>query len=586
MSDVLFLILRRMRAPLIVLISLYAVTVFGLALTPGVRADGTREYMSLFHAFYVVSYTATTIGFGEIPNAFSDAQRMWMILTIHLTVIGWTYTLGSIFALVSDMTFRTAVARSMFTWRVRHVGSRFFIVCGYGQSSAQIARALDRLGYRIVTIEQRPERAAKLVIEDVSQPLIALCADARFPDVLRDAGIDRPECAGLLAMTSRDDVNQTIAIGARTLRSDLQIIARVKDATAQQNLLALGGIQVVNPFETFATNLALDLDAPDVLRLEEWLTDSPDAHCPNRLGIPAGPWVIVGFGRFGRAIARVLDARHIPWRAVDHRGAGAIDDEQHQLVVDDDTDRALGGADIAHAAVVVAGTDNDAANLAITTLARRVSPKIYVVIRQNHVADSVLIHAARANMRFVQADIMVHECLQLIKVPLLATFLRRVATEGSHMAAAVIESIQQSLGRGAPRVWTFHCDVMQPGMFSAFFQSGGCPLPLRLLQRDPYVADEPLACLPLMLARGSDLTLLPAAETTLLPGDRILFVGDDRAERLQRRYIRDVTAVEYARSGVEPPRSWLFRVLRARRERAAQQRESQGGKPDQSASQH
>ncbi len=42
---------------------------------PRVRADGTREYMSLFHAFYVVSYTATTIGFGEIPNAFSDAQR-------------------------------------------------------------------------------------------------------------------------------------------------------------------------------------------------------------------------------------------------------------------------------------------------------------------------------------------------------------------------------------------------------------------------------------------------------------------------------------------------------------------------------
>jgi len=154
------------------------------------------------------------------------------------------------------------------------------------------------------------------------------------------------------------------------------------------------------------------------------------------------------------------------------------------------------------------------------------------------------------------------------------------------MAAAVIESIQQSLGRGAPRVWTFHCDVMQPGMFSAFFQSGGCPLPLRLLQRDPYVADEPLACLPLMLARGSDLTLLPAAETTLLPGDRILFVGDDRAERLQRRYIRDVTAVEYARSGVEPPRSWLFRVLRARRERTAQQRASRGGEPDQSASQH
>lgn len=161
-------------------------------------------------------------------------------------------------------------------------------------------------------------------------------------------------------------------------------------------------------------------------------------------------------------------------------------------------------------------------------------------------------------------------------VPLLATFLRRVAVEGSHAAAAVIESIQRSLGRGAPRVWTFHCDVMQPGMFAAFFQSGGCPLQLSLLQLDPFVADESLACLPLMLARGSDLVLLPATDTTLMPGDRILFVGDERAERLQRRYMRDVTAVEYARSGVEPPRTWLFRVLRARRERVAQSRMQAG----------
>ena len=128
MGDVLFLILRRMRAPLILLIALYAIAVFGLALTPGVRSDGTPERMTLFHAFYVVSYTATTIGFGEIPNAFTDAQRKWMIVVIHLTVIGWTYTLGSIFTLVSDTTFRAAVSRSMFAWRVRGIGQPFFIV--------------------------------------------------------------------------------------------------------------------------------------------------------------------------------------------------------------------------------------------------------------------------------------------------------------------------------------------------------------------------------------------------------------------------------------------------------------------------
>jgi len=41
----------------------------------------------LFDAFYVMSYTATTIGFGEIPYPFSYAQRLWMTFSIYMTVI-------------------------------------------------------------------------------------------------------------------------------------------------------------------------------------------------------------------------------------------------------------------------------------------------------------------------------------------------------------------------------------------------------------------------------------------------------------------------------------------------------------------
>jgi len=561
-SDVLLLILRRMRAPLIVLILVYAISVFGLALMPGATPDGVPARLSIFHSFYIVSYTATTIGFGEIPYPFSEAQRLWMILTIYLSVVGWTYTLGSIFRLTSDVTFRAAVARSMFAWRVRTIGQKFFILCGYGQSAKQLAMALDAMGFRVVVIESRPDRAASLEIEDLSMPAHVICADARFPDVLRDAGIYRAECCGLLALTSDDGANQTIAIGARTLQPNLLVIARAKSELAQSNLSSFGGVEVINPFETLATNIALDLDAPDVLRLEEWLTGSPGSECPNRLGLPTGPWVIVGYGRFGRAIGKVLDDRGIEWRAVDHH---AIENPpSRRLVVDDDTEQALGDADIRNAAVVVAGTDNDATNLAITTLARRANPAIFVVIRQNHVADSILIRAARADLRFVQADIMVHECLQLITVPLLRTFLRRVAEEGARSATSMLETIQQSLGTRAPRAWTFHCDVMQPGMFAAFFQSNGEAFQISHLQTDPVTNGEPLACLPLMLVRHSVVGLLPESSTPLQPGDHVLFVGSERALHLQQRFLADASAVHFVRDGIEVPRSWLFRYLKQR----------------------
>jgi len=62
--------------------------------------------MSFFHAFYFVSYTATTIGFGELPNAFSDAQRMWVTVSIYLSVVGWSYSIISLLALVQEKGFQ------------------------------------------------------------------------------------------------------------------------------------------------------------------------------------------------------------------------------------------------------------------------------------------------------------------------------------------------------------------------------------------------------------------------------------------------------------------------------------------------
>ncbi len=67
-----FLVLRRMRAPIIVLTVIYGIAVIGLTLVPGVDAEGRpAPPLSFFHAFYFISYTATTIGFGETVSRLS-----------------------------------------------------------------------------------------------------------------------------------------------------------------------------------------------------------------------------------------------------------------------------------------------------------------------------------------------------------------------------------------------------------------------------------------------------------------------------------------------------------------------------------
>ena len=158
-SATIFLILRRMRAPLIVLIVIFAVSVLGLTLIPGEDAEGRPCEMGFFDAFYVMSYTATTIGFGEIPYPFTYNQRMWVTISIYLTVIGWAYAIGSLLALLQDRAFRQALALQHFTRKVARL--RRAVRAGRRlRARGGAARALDR---RAGPPVRRPGRSAERI---------------------------------------------------------------------------------------------------------------------------------------------------------------------------------------------------------------------------------------------------------------------------------------------------------------------------------------------------------------------------------------------------------------------------------------
>src|SRR5687768_9083977 len=147
-SATIFLILRRMRAPLIVLIVIFSVSVLGLTVIPAQDAEGKPWQMGFFDAFYVMSYTATTIGFGEIPYPFTYNQRMWVTISIYLTVIGWAYAIGSLLTLVQDRAFRQALALQHFTRKVARLREPFVLIAGYGRTGELLGHSIDALGRR------------------------------------------------------------------------------------------------------------------------------------------------------------------------------------------------------------------------------------------------------------------------------------------------------------------------------------------------------------------------------------------------------------------------------------------------------
>src|SRR5574343_937982 len=303
MNSTFFLVLRRMRAPIIVLIVIYAVSIFGLTLVPGVDAEGkVAAPMSFFHAFYFISYTATTIGFGEIPTAFSDAQRLWVTFCIYLTVVGWSYSVLTLIALLQDKGFQNTLTTNRFARRVRQINEPFYIVCGCGETGSLICKTFDRIGHAFVVVEKDELRVEELDLLDFKTDTPAMAGDARLPENLNMAGLRHKHCRGVLAITNDEQTNLAVAIGVRLLNPDIPVIARAEQKSVAANMASFGTDHIINPYERFADSLALAVAAPQRFRLIELLTSLPETPLAEPHQPPHGHWILCGYGRFGHLL--------------------------------------------------------------------------------------------------------------------------------------------------------------------------------------------------------------------------------------------------------------------------------------------
>ena len=559
MNEVLFVILRRLRQPLIVLIIAYAVSAWGLVLIPGLDSEGNVITLSFFHALYFISYTATTIGFGEIPYEFTDAQRAWTIVCIYTCVVSWAYALGSIFHLTQDQTFRDAFARRRFALRVAALQEPFVLIVGYGQSGITLARMLDRMGQRMVIVELRADRAASIEISEFEHMPEFLAADGRLPDVLVDAGVNHRKCVAMVALAGNDDTNQSVAIGGTVLNPSVRIIARVHTRIARANLETFKNIELINPFESFAKNISLGLGSSEKLRVIEWLSGLPGGIRPEPLDLPRGHWVVCGTSSFSQYITSELEKSGVSWSVIDFEPVTQSERSEalrHGSALDE-----LLAAGIERAVGLVACTESDAVNLATVTRARTVNPALYVVIRQVSAANASLIDASMAPLRFLKAEVVSHRVRQLLTSPLLMRFLRFLDEDADGLSQRTGALLDLHVGEKVPFMWVFDCYASYKGIREALAPEVDPPLSIGDILIDPENPPDHIHAFPLLLLRGSTVTLLPPEGTRLLSGDRVLFAGQRGLEELQKRFYLEPSPLDYVRSGIEPPRSWFFRHL-------------------------
>ena len=562
MNSILFLILRRLRRPLILIIVCFAIAILGLSLMPGTDSEGRPWHMSIFDAFYVISYTATTIGFGEIPYAYSQSQRLWLTFSIYLTVIPWFYAIGKIITLLQDTALRQAITTERFAHAVKQLQEPFYILCSYGESASVLAKTLDEKGMRVVVIESQQERLNELDLSETYSIIPHLCADAKLPENLIRAGVHHPLCSGVVTLTDNDEVNLAVAVAVKLMNPDLPVLARAERDDIAANMASFGTDHIINPYTLFGDQLAMRVHAIGTYILHEWLTDVPGDTLLPPEAPPRGRWVVCGYGRFGKSVVKNLERENITTTIVE--AMPELTGCDNCIVGSGMEAKTLLEADIESAVGIVAGTDNDINNLSIVMTAYELNPKLFVVIRKNRRHNDTLFRQFNADITMQPTEIIAHECLAHMIAPLLAQFLSLVRNQSNSWANQLISELVSIVGETVPERWAITVSQDKTPAIAELLNKN-ITVTLHNLSQDPANRNNRLNLVPLLLLRDNVPMLVPPPSTALKLGDRVLFCGIPDARSALNISINNSKMLTYIVDGIEVPDSmvwcWLKKKL-------------------------
>jgi len=597
----------------------------GFVLIPGQDDQGNVWYMSFFHAFYFVSFMGSTIGFGEIPYEFTNAQRMWTVFSIYISVTVWLYSIGAVLSTLQNPAFKKILKENEFKKKVKRIKEPFYLICGYGDTGKVLAHELSQNHILSVVVDIDPERVDNLQIDEPNFEIPALAANASFPKVLETAGLTHKFCKGIIALTNNDQVNLKIAITARLLSKkriiedkDLMIICKAQSNESEANMSSFGTSHIINPYELYAKRLALSVRSPSAYLIYEWLTNPYHNVRDEPVVPPKGNWVICGYGRFGKAISRHLkyvgikttiiealpEKTNAPEGTIKGRGTEAI---------------TLREANITEAAAIVAGTDNDANNLSIIITAQdemkrsynafnrnneyrelydskpfekiktlNITPpdkKLFTIARQNYSRNKSVFDEAELDFIMQPAGIIAGEILSIIKTPLLKNFLLLARRQKDEWANVLISRISNFIENDIATTWMIEISDKYSPAVMPFIIEGN--IRIKQLLRSPGNRNEPLNCIVLLVhrkkqkdyrtvynkssdtyfinnthqSRKFDDYLLPDDKFLLQENDQLLICGDNESMNLMQWTVSNVNVYNYIHTGNELPGGYFWQWM-------------------------
>ena len=539
-TDAIFMVLRRMRGPLIVMIVVFVTSVVGLTQIPGRDTDGNVYYMTAFDAFYFISYTALTIGFGETPYELTVSQRLWVTGSIYSSVVAWTYAIGTVLALMQGQTFQDAIATGRFKRRVRNISEPFHILVGYGQSGKYVAQVLAAEDRRLVVVEKDRAKVEGLEAAQFSIDVPGITANAATPQILGMAGLGNPHCSGVLAISGDETTNLSIVMMANLLSPNVPVVARCSTRATAQAMKEFAPRAVLNPYDRYGEYLILALSRPATYQLITWLLSPPGTELPERHeGLLSGQWMVVSDDQFGQEISKDLETAGL------------------NVVLFDPDD---GLPEVENLRGLVAGTSKDTLNLTLAAHTRLSNPDAFLSVRQRDYSRTPMLHAFGPDSLFIPTELVARECLARIITPVYWSTLEELRRLDDKAAASLIDRLVDHSGIWTPRSTKLRLDSASAPAVVAWLRRENS-LTIGDLLRYPDDRETELQLVAMSLIRDGDTTILPSSDIQLEVDDELVLAGRSKAFHALGAALNYFSTLTYVATGKQVPSTWLWRVL-------------------------
>jgi len=210
-----------------------------------------------------------------------EIDRIYRAFTLLLVLLGASsavYTASVLLETLVEGSLNDGFRRRRMLHRVDKMRGHV-IVAGWGRVGHAIAHYARRAGADVVVVDLAP-------VEAEGDPPMVI-GDANDDDTLLAAGIER--AATLIAALSSDSDSLSLTLTARSLRSDLFIVARAADQRNERKFLRAGADRVVNPYQIGGSRMGAIAIQPHVAEFLDDVLDDEVHDGPRSSASPRRP---------------------------------------------------------------------------------------------------------------------------------------------------------------------------------------------------------------------------------------------------------------------------------------------------------